>query len=300
MNVIVDNLDEDNIHPTAVILEPASGETVSGNITIETLPTDNIGIQRVEFFIDAELVYTDSIGPDYNYLWVTDSLQDDKEYIISVTAYDFNDNEGPSTPITVYLDNYDNIIPNGTILYPYAGQLVSGSETITVYATDNKGIDKVEFYIDNVLMDSVNSEPFEYIWDTSNEIEDKDYIIGATVVDISNNEFQIPSISVTVNNIPNDTNPPTVIINSPSSGQIVSGTINFSVLANDDSGISYVEFYIDGDLFGRVEEEPFTLIWDTTLDIGNHSNQHTLSAKAEDLAGNVSYTQPILVTVSNE
>ena len=41
ISVIVDNIDQDDIHPTAVITEPASGQTVSGNVLVETLVIDN-------------------------------------------------------------------------------------------------------------------------------------------------------------------------------------------------------------------------------------------------------------------
>ena len=39
ISVIVDNIDQDDIHPTAVITEPASGQTISGNVLVETLVT---------------------------------------------------------------------------------------------------------------------------------------------------------------------------------------------------------------------------------------------------------------------
>ena len=299
VNVWVDNFDDDTIHPNVVIIEPASGQTVSGDVMIEALATDNTGIDRVEFFIETDLVHIDSIGPDYNYTWNTVTLPDDQDYIISLVCYDLIGNEGPSTPITVYLDNYDNITPNGTILYPYAGQSVSGIETISVYADDNDEVSQVEFFIDNVLDYTDTEEPYEYEWDTATEAEDLNHIIGAIITDASVNIFEVPSISVYVNNIPNDTSPPIVIISSPSNGQTVSGTVNFSVLANDDSGISFVEFFIDGESLGTAESEPYTYVWDTTLGLGEHGDQHALSASAEDIAGNVSFAQPILVTVSD-
>ena len=67
VNVWVDNIDDDSIHPNVVIIEPASGQTVSGTVLINSLPTDNSGIDRVEFFIDNDLMFTDSLGPDYQY-----------------------------------------------------------------------------------------------------------------------------------------------------------------------------------------------------------------------------------------
>ncbi len=296
VNVWVDNIDEDSIHPSVVIIEPASGQNVSGTVLINSLPTDNNGIERVEFYIDNNLVFTDSIGPDYQYEWVTDSLEDDRDYIISLISYDLVGNDGPSTPITVYLNNYDNIQPSGTINYPYAGQSVSGIETIIVNAEDNVEVINVEFYINNMLAYADETAPYEYEWDTSLELEDAEHIIGAKVTDTSDNIFYIPSISVYVNNIPNDTNPPIVIIASPTNNQNVTGTVNFTLLANDDSGISFVEFFIDGESQGMTETEPYTYLWDTTL---NHNEEHALSAKAVDTSGNISYAQPILVMVNN-
>ena len=299
ISVIVDNIDQDDIHPTAVITEPASGQTVSGNVLVETLVIDNIEIDKVEFYINSQIVYTDSIAPDYNYLWNTDSLPDDENYVISIIAYDEVGNEGPSTAITVHLDNYDNINPSGLIMYPYAGQIISGQQTISVLAEDNFGIDSVDFFINSVLVYSDNEEPYEYDWNTEFEFEDANHIIGSIITDLAGNQFEIPSISVFVNNIPNDNVPPTISISNPVSGQTVSGTINFTVNVDDNVGIAQVEFFIDGYSLGVVTEEPYSYLWDTTSNIGAHGDEHALSAIVIDTAGNTSFSQPILVIVAN-
>ena len=299
ISVTVDNIDQDDIHPTAVITEPASGQTVNGDVLVETLVTDNLEIDKVEFYINSQIVYTDSIAPDYNYLWDTDSLPDDENYVISIVAYDEVGNEGPSTAITVHLDNYDNINPSGLIMYPYAGQIISGQQTISVLAEDNVGIDSVDFFINNVLVYSDFEEPYEYDWNTEFEFEDANHIIGSIVTDIAGNQFEIPSISVFVNNIPNDNVPPTISISNPVSGQTVSGTVNFTVNVDDNVGIAQVEFFIDGYSLGIVTEEPYSHLWDTSSNIGAHGDEHALSAIVIDTAGNTSFSQPILVIVAN-
>ena len=299
ISVIVDNVDQDDIHPTAVITEPASGQTVSGDVLIETLVADNLVIDKVEFYINSEIVFTDSIAPGYNYLWSTDSLPDDENYVISIIAYDEVGNEGPSTAITVHLDNYDNINPSGLIMYPYAGQIISGQQTISILAEDNAGIDSVDFFINNVLVYSDFVEPYEYDWNTEFEFEDANHIIGSIVTDLAGNQFEIPSISVFVNNIPNDNVPPTISISNPVSGQTVSGTIYFTVNVDDNVGIAQVEFFIDGYSLGVVTEEPYSYLWDTTSNIGAHGDEHALSAIVIDTAGNTSFSQPILVIVAN-
>ncbi|OUV04194.1 MAG: hypothetical protein CBC40_05555 [bacterium TMED80] len=299
ISVIVDNIDQDDIHPTAVITDPASGQTVSGDVLVETLVTDNLNIDKVEFYINSQIAFIDSIAPDYNYLWNTDSLPDDENYVISIIAYDEVGNEGPSTAITVNLDNYDNINPSGLIMYPYAGQIISGQQTISVLAEDNFGIDSVDFFINSVLIYSDFEEPYEYDWNTEFEFEDANHIIGSIVTDLAGNQFEIPSISVFVNNIPNDNVPPTISISNPVGGQTVSGTINFTVNVDDNVGIAQVEFFIDGYSLGVVTEGPYSYLWDTTSNIGAHGDEHALSAIVIDTAGNTSFSQPILVTVAN-
>ena len=299
ISVIVDNIDQDEIHPTAVITEPASGQTISGNVLVETLVNDNLEIDKVEFYINSQIVYIDSTAPEYNYLWNTDSLPDDENYVISIIAYDEVGNEGPSTAITVHLDNYDNINPSGLIVYPYAGQILSGQQTISILAEDNTGIDSVDFFINNALVYTDFVEPYEYDWNTEFEFEDANHIIGSIITDVAGNQFEIPSISVFVNNIPNDNVPPTISISNPVSGQTVSGTINFTVNVDDNVGIAQVEFFIDGYSFGVVTEEPYSYLWDTSSNIGAHGNEHALSAIVMDTAGNTSFSQPILVIVDN-
>ena len=116
---------------------------------------------------------------------------------------------------------------------------------------------------------------------------------------MSGNQFEIPSISVFVNNIPNDNTPPTIIISNPLSGQTVTGNINFSVNVSDNIGISHVKFFIDGYLLDTDYDEPYEYIWDTSSNVGLHGNEHSLSAIVVDTAGNTTFSQPILVIVEN-
>ena len=157
----------------------------------------------------------------------------------------------------------------------------------------------MDFFINNVRVFTDFTDPYEYEWNTELEFEDANHIIGSIITDIEGNQFEIPSISVFVNNIPNDDVPPTINISNPVSGQIVSGTVNFTVNVDDNVGISQVEFFIDGYSFGVVTEEPYSYLWDTTSNIGVHGNEHALSAIVIDTAGNTSFSQPILVIVEN-
>ena len=297
ITVVVDNEPpEDETPPIILITEPAAGQDVSGIVSIEIVATDENGIDHLDFFIDGDSVYTDDSDP-YSYSWNTVTVSDDEDHIISVIGYDLAGNGAPATPITVFVDNFDNVYPTGEILSPYAGQTVSGTVTIEISASDNVGVDYVDLSIDGAFRIILDEYPYTYEWDTTNESDDEDHVISAVIADISQNLVYISPISVFVNNEVDDTTPPVAVISYPLSGQIVSGTVTFTVLAQDDYGVDGVEFYIDGESVGSDSSDPYDFEWDTTP-LENDS-QHTLSAEVTDESGNYTLVQPILVTVSN-
>jgi len=77
---------------------------------------------------------------------------------------------------------------------------------------------------------------------------------------------------------------PEVSITAPAPDATVSGMVSITTTASDvGSGISYVEFYLDGVLIGTDSAGPYELEWDSsTADDGNH----TLMVRAYDGAGN--------------
>lgn len=79
-------IDGDTISPTVSITSPADGSTGSGAITISAQATDNVGINRVEFYINNVLKAADTTSP-YTYSWDTASLTSGL-YTIKATAYD--------------------------------------------------------------------------------------------------------------------------------------------------------------------------------------------------------------------
>lgn len=96
---------------------------------------------------------------------------------------------------------------------------------------------------------------------------------------------------------PSDTTPPTVTITAPANGATVSGAVTMSVNASDEvggSGMSKVDFYVDGALNATDTTSPYSFSWNTT---GVASGNHTLTANAYDNAGNVGQHQ-ITVAVS--
>ena len=297
ISVVVDNVAPADINPpTVVIMSPVAGQELSGTIDIEVIANDNTGINYIEYYIDGQSYSVDSIPP-YIQEWDTETAEDDMEHIIAAVGYDNQGNSTLATPIAVYINNWDDIAPSGQIQNPIPGQTVNGTISIEITATDNIGVDNVELSINGIPRDTLSDFPYVYDWDTSQEIDDQSHVISAVVSDTSGNIGFIPPVSVIVDNQINDSTPPTGLISNPISGQTVSGTVEITVLAQDDYGIENITFFIDGINISNDNTAPYSYAWDTTT--LENGSEHTISASITDVVGHQTILQPVLVTVSN-
>lgn len=79
------------------------------------------------------------------------------------------------------------------------------------------------------------------------------------------------------------------ILKLPSKMAFIIGELTVEAVAEDElSGIKYVEFYLDGNLQARINEEPY--IWK----LQGGAGKHILEAKAFDNAGNTAKTERII------
>jgi glucose/arabinose dehydrogenase/chitodextrinase len=96
---------------------------------------------------------------------------------------------------------------------------------------------------------------------------------------------------------PPDPTPPTVIIDSPTTGAQVSDIITVTADAFDNVGVAGVQFYVDGLPTGAEDTtDPFGFNWDTRT---SANGSHTLTALARDAAGNTTLSAPVTANVNN-
>ena len=86
---------QDTTPPQVTITSPKNGQVVSGSVKIQATATDNVGVKKVEFYIDGSKVSEDAVSP-YEYIGDTDTLQYNSTHIIQVKAYDNAGNVGIS------------------------------------------------------------------------------------------------------------------------------------------------------------------------------------------------------------
>ncbi len=112
-----------------------------------------------------------------------------------------------------------------------------------------------------------------------------------------NNEVEFDNLVVTpVLTAPaGDATKPTVSVTSPTAGSTISSAIDFSANAQDNVGVTKVEFFVDDQLVGADSSAPFVF----PLDPASLSNaSHKFTAKAFDAANNSQLSAAVSATVS--
>ncbi|HKO02468.1 MAG TPA: Ig-like domain-containing protein [Thermoanaerobaculia bacterium] len=89
--------------PTVSITAPSGGTTVSGTVAINATASDNIGVAKVEFYVDGTLKSTDTTAP-YSYSWNTTTYANSSHTLVA-KAYDAANNVGTSANVTVTVSN---------------------------------------------------------------------------------------------------------------------------------------------------------------------------------------------------
>ncbi|MBJ6801436.1 Ig-like domain-containing protein [Geomonas propionica] len=276
--------------PTTAITYPSNSATVAGTVSVTADAADNVGVTKVEFYVNGALQATIPSSP-YVYSWNTGALAPGS-YTLMTKAYDAAGNIGQSQSVTVNVAN-DLTAPTVSLTSPGNNMTVSGSVNIAASASDNVGVSRVEFYLNNALLSATNMAPYSYAWN-SKTVANGVYNLTAKAYDAAGNLGQSQVLTV---NVSNDLIAPSVALSSPITGATVSGTVTVTASASDNVGVSKVEFYSNNVLQATVATAPYSYSWDTRT-VANGS--YTLVAKAFDAAGNATQSQSSVVSVSND
>lgn len=140
----------------------------------------------------------------------------------------------------------DTAAPSVTINSPSLGATVSGTTTVTATVTDDTGVSKVEFYVDNTLQATNTTTPYSFSWDTS-KLTDGSHSISVKAYDPTGN-IGMESISVNIKNADSSapTTPTDVTATANSSTQV---TLTWTA-SSDDTGVTNYVILRDGAAIG--------------------------------------------------
>ena len=157
-----------------------------------------------------------------------------------------------------------------------------------------RGVARVDFLVDDVLLFGDSVSPFEATFDTTT-VADGDHVITARAEDTAGNVATSAGLNVVVDNAPPpDTQPPSITLLDP--GGEARGVVTLEASATDNVGVALVRFFVDGQLVVTDMAAPFAADWDSS---SVADGLHTLSAQAQDAAGNTGDSATLNITVNN-
>jgi hypothetical protein len=151
----------DEIWPTISILTPNNGALLSDIETVTVLALDNVGISRVEYYIEGSYETTVSNSP-YSWEWNTYSTSDGT-YTVTAMVYDRAGHYSSDTRTYIVDNGVDGVAPTGEIVSPDNGTITDYNPLlIEAIVRDNIAIDyssiKIELYnVDNVTLENVTA-----------------------------------------------------------------------------------------------------------------------------------------------
>lgn len=169
----------DAVNPSVTMTAPANGTSVAGGtvVNIAANATDNTGVTKVEFYVDGALKVTDTTSP-YSYAWNTTGVAAGS-HTLSARAYDSANNTATSTPmVSVSVTGGsgggggggDTTPPSVTVSVASSVVAPGGPQTVSAQASDNVGVTKVEFWLNNILWNTDTTAPYSYTWNTSRTV----------------------------------------------------------------------------------------------------------------------------------
>jgi len=149
------------------------------------------------------------------------------------------------------VETSDTTAPEVTILSPVADATVSDLVAVTVEASDDFGVVRVELFVDGQPIAQSNTPSsgnrYDFSWG-STQVDDGRHRLSAVAVDAAGNRGTAGDIVVQVVNAAADTTPPTVEIISPAPDSSGTRSVTLSARATDETGVPQVSIYADGKL----------------------------------------------------
>lgn len=203
--------------------------------------------------------------------------------------------------VDIVLGKTDFTPPTVSIISPTNNDTVSGTVTVTADATDDSGIEKVEFYNSYKLIGTATTTPYAISWDTTHVSNGDNYLYAIAydkageVGHVPDNQGYSNVVDLIVYNIDN-ISPSGVKITSPTNGAIITNPVTVSVDATDNVGIYGILCYKDDDSY------PFSVTTTNTCENSGYTSfsigTHTVYAVAYDYVLNSTTSESISITIA--
>lgn len=185
----------DTVAPTVSLSAASAGQTVSGSVAISAAASDGVGVARLELYLDGVLVWAGNQA-SLDYGWNT-AGETNGPHLLLARALDAAGNAGTSSLALSVLN--DRTAPVAAIVSPVQNATVGGAVTVTVSATDDIAVTRVEFYLDGSLQAVAAEAPFAFRWDSALR-PNGSHVVTARAYDAAGNVARSAPVTVRVLN----------------------------------------------------------------------------------------------------
>ena len=158
----------DTTPPTTSITSPSGGAAVSGITTITAIASDNIGVIKVDFLLDGNVVASGATAP-YNFAWNSTTVANGS-HLLQTKAYDAAGNAGSSALINVTVNNQASALAVA-ITNPSNGSTVPRGQQVKISAAANDvlPVTQMQFMVNNTLLCTTKIAPYACNWKVPNK-----------------------------------------------------------------------------------------------------------------------------------
>jgi len=187
----------DTENPTVSIASPTSGSHVSGNVSILANASDNVGVTRVDFFLDSGTTPIGSAtSAPYTITWDSETTSPGS-HSLSATARDAAGNTGTSAAVPITVDS--PTLAHVSITSPANGTTVQRKSTVLITASVTPGsypVSRVDFLANSGVVCSDTTSPYTCNWQVPARGSTKSFQLQAKAYDTKGSV--VPSAIVTV------------------------------------------------------------------------------------------------------
>lgn len=285
----------DTAGPVINVVNPIAGSVITESTAIRANVSDPAGVQRVEFYIDDLLVATNLTAP-YNYTWDVTPFEDG-EYRIKLVAYDklsqsstdtrlITLRKAPPPPPDTTGPSLTDLKYDGTALID--GITLTRSGPFTLVATDQSGVSRIEFVLDDIVFANVTSgtSQFSAALDLNN-VADGAHLLTINAFD-SRNQTTVVNFNIQVVLAP----PPAPVIRRPDNGSTTSQA-DISLVGSAEKNTN-VTVYVNGTPLPQPVPVDSQGGFSTSVTLANGENR--LQAAARNRGGNGPLSDAVVVT----
>ena len=278
--------------PQVILTAPLDGvEVVEGaQVGLVAEAIDDVGVRRVDFVADGEVIGSDSTAP-YTLAWRVPAGDGRTEITLTAVAYDNGPNQTIAEAVTlVRLD--DEEPPEVVLTAPLVGaRLIEGTRfTLSAVADDDVAVAQVEFFVDGVSVGVDTTPPYAVAYDLDPNAAPEgpvDLPLRAVATDRAGNSTQADRV---VQVVPDAVPVIELVQGPPEGGSVVERTmVRFVALATDDRGVS-VDLVIDGEVVATRNQAPYRFDWLAPA-VGEVDGPVTAVVRARDTIGQTAEDQ---------